>query len=88
MQNTNAFISCVGSLSANGFPFLVRDISSSAFQSVPMQYALEKLWPRITYLLGKLVQSKEGECESLLVAFESDITLLCKAVWDYLLLQV
>ena len=36
-QNTNALISFVGNVSANsGMPFLVLDITSSAFHSVPM----------------------------------------------------
>ena len=35
-QNTNALISFVGNVSANGMPFLVRDITLSAFHSMPM----------------------------------------------------
>ena len=65
--NTNASILWVGSVSANGIPFLVMDITSSAFHNMSMQNALEKLWPSIICWDSWSEQRKRNVNVSLLI---------------------
>ena len=57
-QNTNSLISLVGNVSANGIPFLVRNITSSVFQHCANAICLGEIMAKY-HLLGLFGPNKK-----------------------------